>query len=181
MFLRNLSSVFKNLTCRIVQIPKSWKMPPENFFEPTEWTLNFPPPSQVRQRAFFDASHNIKLGPSDEVDKKKIYKNPEYYSYHPLSFYSIEEDINCKRCRRQPSPFKATPICANEKCPWIKKTLFSFSLNIIFNFLQHKLFHETLTGWIWKFKSWRFCFLIICQKNYTNLKNPNYANSKIIK
>lgn len=92
-------------------------MPPENFFEPHNWSLKFPPPPQVRQRAFFDGSEQTKLGPSDEVDKEKIYKNPEYYSYHPLTFYDIEEDLNCKRCRAQPTPLKVPEIYTNEKCP----------------------------------------------------------------
>jgi NADH dehydrogenase [ubiquinone] flavoprotein 3, mitochondrial len=93
-------------------------MPKENYLEPAQWTHKFPLPSQVRPRAFLDCNAATKLGPSDEVDKEKTYKNPEYFSYHPLTYYNIEEDLFCKRCRQQPSPFsKKSSNPTNEKCP----------------------------------------------------------------
>lgn len=122
--LRKLSSNFlsrKTLAIKIIDIPKPWKMPVDNYLEPIKWILKFSQPSQVRPRAFLDCSVDVKLGPSDDVDKEKAYKNPEYYSYHPLSFINMEEDLNCKRCRPQPSPFANVPTVEGQKCPWIKK------------------------------------------------------------
>lgn len=93
-------------------------MPAENYLEPAVWTLKFPQPSQVRPRAFLNSKKTTKVGPSDDVDKERIYKNPEYFSYHPLSFYNMEEDLNCKRCRAQPSPFRKVPFdLLTEQCP----------------------------------------------------------------
>lgn len=109
---------YKSANSVIVFIPKPWKMPKENYLEPAEWLLKFPPPSQIRPRAFVDCTAKTKLGPSDEVDKEKIYKTPEYYSYHPYTFYNVEEDLNCKRCRPQPSPWrKVSSHSSTDKCP----------------------------------------------------------------
>lgn len=99
--LSNQKNIFPLI--RIIIIPKQWRTPPENYEEPEFWTLKFQPPSQVRARAFLNSNKTTKVGPSDQVDKEKVYKNPEYYSYHPFSYYSMEEDLYCKRCRPQPS------------------------------------------------------------------------------
>lgn len=101
----------------IVIIPKPWKTPPKDYIEPESWTLKFPPPSQVRPRAFLNSNKDTKVGPSDGVDKEKDYKNPEYYSYQPFSYYNMEEDLNCKRCRPQPSNISKIVRDLNEKCP----------------------------------------------------------------
>ena len=85
------------------EISKPVKMTKENYLEPEEWDLKFEKPSQVRLRAFVEKNY-IK----DEAigkDETAVYKNPEYFSYHPMSYYNIEEDLNCKRCKPQPSPF----------------------------------------------------------------------------
>lgn len=92
-------------------------MPKENYIEPAIWTHKFPPPSQIRPRAFLDCDLSTQLGPNDEVAKEETYKNPEYFAYHPYSYYNIEEELNCKRCRPQPSPFNQTTLDLNEKCP----------------------------------------------------------------
>lgn len=113
---RRLYSKVK-LINNIVCIPKPWKKPPENYVEPLVWNLKFPQPSQVLPRAFLDCCRPSKLGPSKEVDKTKTYKNPEYYSYHTYSYYNMEEDLNCKRCRAQPSPFSKVKVYLSEKCP----------------------------------------------------------------
>jgi NADH dehydrogenase [ubiquinone] flavoprotein 3, mitochondrial len=117
MISRNFFRFYKTSSYEIRFIPKPWKMPKEDYVEPAQWTHKFPLPSQVRPRAFFDCNESTKLGVSDEVDKENTYKNPEYFSYHPLSFYNMEEDLNCKRCRLQPSPFIKTVNPTNEKCP----------------------------------------------------------------
>jgi hypothetical protein len=111
---RNQHSKVKNV---IISIPKSWRTPPENYIEPEMWSLKFPQPSQVRLRAFLNSNKSTQLGPSDKVDKDKDYKNPEYFSYHPFSFYNMEEDLNCKRCRPQPSNKSNIIRDSNEKCP----------------------------------------------------------------
>jgi hypothetical protein len=108
------SSLFKNV---IVVIAKQWKMPPENYIQPKVWTLKFSPPSQVRLRAFLNSNKYTKLGPSHRVNKKGDYKNPEYFSYHPFTYYNIEEDLNCKRCRPQPSNKSTIVKDLNNKCP----------------------------------------------------------------
>jgi NADH dehydrogenase [ubiquinone] flavoprotein 3, mitochondrial len=105
------------ISIRIIRIPKPWKMPPKNYIEPLPWQLKFAQPSQVRPCAFVDTAPGVMLGPNNEVDKEKLYKNPEYFSYHPLSYYNMEQDLNCKRCRPQPSPFKISTRLSNEKCP----------------------------------------------------------------
>lgn len=124
MFSQNCLRTSKVVAYTIVKIPKPWKMPPENYLEPTVWKHKFVMPSQVRPRVFVNNSCNYQLGPSTDIGKRLTYKNPEYYSYHPYSYYNLEEDLNCKRCRCQPSPFK-TPCevlvleleLASEKCP----------------------------------------------------------------
>lgn len=115
-FYRLLS--YHQRVIRVIIIPKQWRTPPDNYDEPELWTLKFPPPSQVRPRAFLNSNAMTKVGPSDQVDKQKLYKNPEYYSYHPFSFYAMEEDLNCKRCRPQPSSISKDPVRdMNNKCP----------------------------------------------------------------
>lgn len=114
MNFRKFSSFSK---CVILNIPKPWKFPKENYVEPAVWHLKFDQPSQVRPRCFFDCPKNLKLGPSKDVGKCKTYRNPEYYSYHTFSYYNMEEDLNCKRCSPQPSPFNKEPVCSTEKCP----------------------------------------------------------------
>lgn len=110
--------IFKTSSYVIVRIPKPWKTPEENYLEPRVWHLPFPPPSQVRPRAFLDLKNETKLGPSDKIAKDDVYKKPEYYSYHSLSYYNMEEDLSCKRCRPQPSPFRKVPSYSSvDKCP----------------------------------------------------------------
>ena len=103
--VRHFCHFCKNDMLRIVCIPKSIKMPVENYEEPEKWCLNFEKPSQVKPKAFI--SYCNKEIVSDDVGKDEtcVYKNPEYFSYHPLTYYNIEEDLYCKRCRPQPSPF----------------------------------------------------------------------------
>lgn len=109
---------FSKIPSYVRLISKPWKMPKENYLEPCVWLLSFPPPSQVRPRAFLDLKPGVKLGPSDKIAKDDVYKNPEYYSYHPFSYYNMEEDLSCKRCRPQPSPIrKVWPYEAVEKFP----------------------------------------------------------------
>jgi hypothetical protein len=107
MISRNL----KKIHCIIEKIPKPWKMPQENYNGPKEWHLKFPQPCQVKPRAFYDCPEDVQLGPSVEVDKEGEYKNTEYFSYHRLSYYNMEEDLSCMRTIPQPSPFKT------KKCP----------------------------------------------------------------
>lgn len=38
------------------------------------------------------------------VSKSGVYKNPEYFSYHPMSFYNAETELTCYRLP-QPSAF----------------------------------------------------------------------------
>ncbi|KAG5673643.1 hypothetical protein PVAND_003672 [Polypedilum vanderplanki] len=83
---------------------KSLKMPLENYLEPETWNLNFEKPSQVRSRAFMKIDTNSNDKKIGKDDKLHVYKNPEYFSYHQYSYYNIEEDLCCKRCRSQPSP-----------------------------------------------------------------------------
>lgn len=39
------------------------------------------------------------------VSKSGVYKNPEYFSYHPMSFYNAESELTCYRLP-QPSAFE---------------------------------------------------------------------------
>ena len=118
MFRHTFRHFSKSKKFVIVKIPKPWKMPKENYLESCVWHLSFPQPSQVRPRAFLDLNNETKLGPTDKMAKDDVYKNPEYYSYHPYSTYNMEEDLSCKRCCPQPSPFrKILPYSAVEKCP----------------------------------------------------------------
>jgi NADH dehydrogenase [ubiquinone] flavoprotein 3, mitochondrial len=84
-------------------------MPDENYIEPPVWNLKFEKPSQVRPRVFLNCPSDVELS-SKDVCKVCNYKNPEYFSYHIYSYYNLEEDLNCKRCRVQPSPYRETPI-----------------------------------------------------------------------
>ena len=82
-------------------ISKPLKKPISNYIEPSQWNFSFEKPSQVKPRAFVDLP-DVSIGPKDDSFQ---YKNPEYYAYHTYSYYSIEKDLFCKRCRPQPSPF----------------------------------------------------------------------------
>lgn len=95
------NSFYGAASSKIIYIPKSIKMPKNNYIEPCQWNFPFEKPSQVKPRAFIDLP-NVSIGPKDD---QFLYKNPEYFSYHTYSYYSIERDLFCKRCRPQPSPF----------------------------------------------------------------------------
>lgn len=89
--------------------PKCHKAVPENYLEPEVWNHKFEKLSQVRPRAFVQCNliTNKCIGKSSRC----IYKNPEYFSYHPYSYNNLEEDLNCKRCKPQPSPYWRVLFC----------------------------------------------------------------------
>lgn len=47
------------------------------------------------------------------VSKSGVYKNPEYFSYHPMSFYNAETELTCYRLP-QPSAFE--PLKQQDGC-----------------------------------------------------------------
>ena len=103
--IRNFCHFSKNDMSRIVNIHKPLKMPNENYEEPEEWCLKFEKPSQVKPKAFISCCNKKIIEEKVGKEEESVYKNPEYYSYHPLTYYNMEEDLYCKRCRPQPSPF----------------------------------------------------------------------------
>lgn len=109
-----LSSFYKTTSSQIVYIPKAIKTPKDDYIEPSEWKLKFEKPSQVKPKAFID----IPQKPCEDICKedKCGFKNPEYSSYHTYSYYDMERDLFCKRCRPQPSPYTTSPFdIADEK------------------------------------------------------------------
>lgn len=117
MFFCKFLHFYKTSSCKIVHIPKPWKMPRENYKEPEKWTHKFVIPHQVRPRVFFECTCCTRLGPNDDVSEDGTYKVPEYYAYHRYSYYNIEEELHCRRCRPQPSPYNENLLDLNEKCP----------------------------------------------------------------
>lgn len=109
MLKLNLSYFYGNIKNQIAHIPRSIKMPPEHYIEPKQWNLKFEKPSQVSARAFINYPQFEKIG----KEETSAYKNPEYFSYHPYSYYSIEEDLFFKRCKPQPSPFRKVTFDGN--------------------------------------------------------------------
>lgn len=47
------------------------------------------------------------------VSKTGTYKNPEYFSYHPMSFYNAESELTCYRL---PQPSAFDPLQPNDGC-----------------------------------------------------------------
>lgn len=89
---------------KIVKIPRPRKKTMPAYFGPVEWNLKFEKPTVVNTKCFVDLEgEDLNLGPSDEADKEKSYKNPEYYSYHPMSFYDMLNDHNPLP---QPDPYE---------------------------------------------------------------------------
>lgn len=89
---------------KIVKIPRPKKKTMPAYSGPIEWNLHFEKPTVVHPKCFVDLEgENINLGPSDETDKEKTYKNPEYYSYHQMSFYDMLSDHSHLP---QPDPFE---------------------------------------------------------------------------
>jgi len=113
--LRNLSSsIYYGTHQDQFASPKPLKKPQEYYFGPSPWTLKFEKPAQVAGRTWSCSS-----SASANVGKTETYKNPEYFSYHTYSYYNMEEDLNCKRCRGQPSSIqKQTPDEPRDKCPF---------------------------------------------------------------
>lgn len=117
-FAHQKSVICQAIRRAIIIIPKQWRTPPERYEEPEVWTLPFSQPSQVRPRAFLNSNKTTKVGPSELVGAGKVYQNPEYYSYHPFSYYDMSQDLDCKRCRAQPSSISKDPVRdMNNKCP----------------------------------------------------------------
>jgi hypothetical protein len=107
-----LNSFYKTTSSQIVHIPKAIKKPKEGYLEPSEWNFSFDKPSQVKPRAFADVPH------TQCISKIGGYQNPEYFAYHTYSYYDMERDLFCKRCRPQPSPFRSCiDEIADEKSP----------------------------------------------------------------
>lgn len=47
------------------------------------------------------------------VSKSGVYKNPEYFSYHPMSFYNAETELTCYRL---PQPSAFDPLIQPDGC-----------------------------------------------------------------
>lgn len=89
---------------KIVKIPRPMKKTMPAYSGPVEWNLHFEKPTVVHPKCFVDLeTKDLNLGPSEEADKMKSYKNPEYYSYHPMSFYDMLSDHNPLP---QPDPYE---------------------------------------------------------------------------
>lgn len=89
---------------KIVKIPRPTKKTMPAYSGPVEWNLRFDKPTVVNPKCFVNLEgEDLNLGPRDEVDKEKGYKNPEYYSYHPMSFYDMLSDHNPLP---QPDPYE---------------------------------------------------------------------------
>lgn len=97
-----LSSFYKTTSSEIVHIPKAIKKPNDGYLEPSCWNFSFEKPSQVKPKAF------VNLLTCHTISKVGGYQNPEYFAYHTYSYYDMEQDLFCKRCRPQPSPFVKT-------------------------------------------------------------------------
>lgn len=107
--LRQFRQLYGTATSKILNISKPTKLPQENYMEPEKWDLKFEKPSQVRPRAFVEENsiEDANIG----KEEPSVYKNPEYFSYHPMSYYNMEEDLHCKRCKPQPSPYWRVLFC----------------------------------------------------------------------
>lgn len=97
------NSFYKTTSSKIVHIPRPMKKLNDDYQEPSEWNLPFEKTSQVKPRTFIDI-HQIQ---SNKIGKncEGCYQNPEYLTYHTYSYYDMERDLYCKRCRPQPSPY----------------------------------------------------------------------------
>jgi hypothetical protein len=84
-------------------IPKPVQMVTGNYIEPEYLKVN-------KLSRIFKNLNDIQDDEKIGKLESSIYKNPEYFSYHPYSYYNVEEALFCKRCRTQASPFKSKII-----------------------------------------------------------------------